>query len=899
MTPDKDTARAAIARLVENFHNTPKRQRDGYNEQQTREYFILPLFRALGWDTANPAEFSAEEQISRGFVDFSFSLNGVPAFYLETKRIAEGVTKPDHMKQAMNYAYLRGVTWAVLSDFEDLVIFNAEWETRNPIEARFLEIHHQDYAGDRFDDLWLLSRESMQQREIDHFAERVGRKRKKAPITDLLFKQLTLWRRDLFEQFRQWNQDSLWGQDYAAMDSAVQQLLDRLIFIRTMEDRGIEPNRLLAMARQYRAQRGTNKNLFRELQALFRELDSIYNSNLFAQSQIDLLEIYDDVLLNDMIHGLYFIPNSFNTFDFSAISADVLGAIYEQYLGFKGKYPQANEALSPGKEEKRKTQGIYYTPQFVVRYIVQNTLGKRLAELKDDPAAVHRLRVLDPACGSGSFLIEAFDVLDRHLSQHGDDTDRTNPSERRLNILRRNLYGVDLDPQAVEVTRLNLVLRAALSRDKLPLLTHIQYGNSLIDDPAVAGDSAFDWTRQFPAVMAAGGFDIVVGNPPYGAKLSTTEDTYLSKKYKTYIRTKDVYTCFIEICPAITKEKGIYSYIVPNAWLGGHGYIELREFFLIQKMLEIIVMPYDVFKDAYIDTLIFISDTAVPEDAHVVKTFEYPKKEPISNIDIKDEYSLVIQRVWGSIEDKKFVLDYQSIVLIRKLQESTKDRFSDVIDIKRGVLFDQELLTKTKKTDDHYLFFEGDIYRYDRHDKLNRWVKYGSEMKEYPKSFEWFEGERLLLRRLINRQHRLMATYVSDTFITNKNIYTVKPKLQSISLFFVLGIINSKLISFLFLKQVSQASKDDFPQITIHDIKQLPFPRFIPSQHNDLVNYVTDMLRLKQELAAAERTFDDRRHALAEQIAHLDRQIDALVYELYGLDDDEIALIEASYPSQA
>lgn len=373
---DQDTARQKIAALVERFQNTPKRERDAYNEDQTRHYFILPLFRALGWDTENPAEFSAEEQISRGFVDFGFYLNNVPAFYLETKRAAEKLEKPAAMRQAINYAYLKGVTWAVLTDFESLMVFNAEWETKDPAQARFLHLQHDDYANGGFERLWLLSKPAMQTRAMDKVAEQFGKKLKKEPVTKTLFADLTVWRRDLFNNIRQMG-TTLWAADSRRVDNAVQKLLDRLIFVRTVEDRGVEANRLLALVRQTRP-----SDLFPRLQDLFRELDRVYNSNLFAMSDLDMMEIHDPVLLKFIIEGLY--SNRSVDYDFNAITADVLGAVYEQYLGFKAQDPEGKQSVD--KRQKRKAQGIYYTPQFVVRYIVGQTLGKILSPQPPSPS---------------------------------------------------------------------------------------------------------------------------------------------------------------------------------------------------------------------------------------------------------------------------------------------------------------------------------------------------------------------------------------------------------------------------------------------------------------------------------------------------------------------------------
>lgn len=584
---NKETARQQVAAVVETFRKTPKKTRESFNEDQTRHTFILPLFRALGWSTVDPTEFSAEEQISRGFVDFGFYLNGVPVFYLETKRVKEDISKPEHMKQAINYAYLKGVTWAVLTDFEETMVFNAEWEERDPEQARFLTLRWDDYADGHFDDLWLLSKPSMQQGEINEKAERYGRKRRKEPVTDKLFKQLTEWRRELFSVIQTYNAEKLWAQNPHEIDNAVQKLIDRLIFIRTAEDREIEPNRLQALVRQSKP-----GDLWQKLLALFRELDGVYNSNLFAQSALDWMDVYDPDLIKEIIEGLYAPHGSYFRYDFNAISADVLGAVYEQYLGFKALDPEGKTSLAgvaSGKQQKRKAQGIYYTPQFVVRYIVQNTVGRLLEEGAD----AHKLRILDPACGSGSFLIEAFDVLDLWLRQHEPDVPA---SERRRRILTENIYGVDLDDQAVEVTRLNLLLRASLERGKLPLLTNIQHGNSLVSDAAVAGETAFVWEERFADVMRGGGFDVVIGNPPWGATTSSIEENHFKDTYETASGgNHDTYILFIERALQMLRNEGVFSFITPDTFLRKNNFLPTRRFILEKSTVVELVETGPVF----------------------------------------------------------------------------------------------------------------------------------------------------------------------------------------------------------------------------------------------------------------------------------------------------------------
>lgn len=513
----------------------------------------MPLFRALSWDVEQRDEVRAEAGDGHHRADYLFLLDGVSCFPPEAKPFRADLGDTGYMKQAINYAWNRNVPWAVLSNFASLVILVADPRIAPVWQARLRVLDCEDYADAAFEDLWLLSRPAMAQRRLERVAKREGRLAPRAGVSDALFANLTRWRRLLFEEITQMSPIFRGAQEYALVDEAISRLLDRFIFIRTMEDRGIEDSLLRPTLRR-KGGRG-RKTLFMQLLAHFRELDRLYNARLFAQHALDTrIMLHNDVLLEEIIEGFYEPRGRAAVLDFASIDADVLGAVYEQYLAFRAQDPEGVQDFD--SLSRRKAQGIYYTPVYVVRHIVQQTLGRLLAAPDMTPGKAHQLRVLDPACGSGSFLIEAFRVFDSWLAEHGDETDRAYPHIRRQGILSRNLYGVDLDPQAVEVARLNLLLRAAWRRGPLPMLHNIRHGNSLIDDPTVAGEVAFDWRREFPQVMDSGGFDVVIGNPPYGARLTADERAWLRKRYPA--GNTNTAALFMLLVKKLTKWGGVF-----------------------------------------------------------------------------------------------------------------------------------------------------------------------------------------------------------------------------------------------------------------------------------------------------------------------------------------------------
>jgi hypothetical protein len=523
---DLSTARSAVRELVRRYEAIRRAGQDrSYNEARTVNELILPLFQALGWDVHNQTgrnEVIPEVQASRGRVDWAFRIRGVPRLFLEAKKLSADLDNPDHARQAINYAYNKNVTWAVLTDFAGLRVYNAEWHGPNPNVNLFLDLTHDQYDSE-FERLWWLSRPSFEAGVLDREASRVGRKLKKTPVGERLFSDLLIFRGMLRDYFRAYNEKV----DSVELDQAVQRLLDRLIFIRTAEDRGVEPNHLRSLLRELEA---THKRatLWDELLRLFREFDVGYDSQLFSKQLLDRL-VTEVEPIRFVLEGLYGSRDRAIEYDFSAIDADVLGGVYEQYLGQLAKaspVPKAKLSVAQAIKERdksdtkpfRKAHGVYYTPKWIVRFIADQTLGHLLRGRS--PEEVRELRVLDPACGSGSFLVEAFGLLDTYWA--GQEPPRTpaDVRDRRVRILRENIFGVDLDPQAVEIAQLNLLLVALDQRELLPdLARNIVVANSLLEkgpseqwfgEPPA---TAVDWRRLDPD--GEGLFDVVIANPPY------------------------------------------------------------------------------------------------------------------------------------------------------------------------------------------------------------------------------------------------------------------------------------------------------------------------------------------------------------------------------------------------
>jgi len=581
MSITREEAHQEVAKLVAKYQSLTPAEIKKYTEADTRRIFIMPLFQALGWDVYSREEVAEEVKAASGRVDYVFKLHGVSQFYLEAKALRAELTKLEYVKQAITYAYNRGITWAVLTDFEGLQVYNAQ------TGRLFINLSYDNYLKD-FDDLWLLSKESLESNALNEKAEKYGALPPRLGIEQRLYNQLRQWREDLFTQLYHYNPNLSFNQ----VDEIIQRLFNRLIFIRTCEDRRIEDRVLLGAVHEWRS-KGRQGELIETLRRIFRDFNGYYDSDLFEIHLTDQVFI-ESTIIEGIINGLYEIPGGMASYDFSLIDADVLGAVYEQYLGHvatvaKQRAKEAQIRMDLGypveptfeltaKKERRKEHGIYYTPRFITNYIVKETVGRFLEERSYNE--ILNMKILDPACGSGSFLIRAYDeLLNYHAYRRGKSVSELDQYER-LPILTRNVFGVDLDIQAVEIARLNLLLRSLAKRETLPgLADNIRQGNSLISGTEEElrkyfGDNwrekrSFNWEQQFKDIVADGGFDAVIGNPPYVRiqTLPRDEAAYYREQYRAAFGSFDIYVLFLERAIKLLKPGGRLGFITSGKFL--------------------------------------------------------------------------------------------------------------------------------------------------------------------------------------------------------------------------------------------------------------------------------------------------------------------------------------------
>ncbi|TAJ80240.1 MAG: restriction endonuclease subunit M [Gallionellaceae bacterium] len=956
-----------VLKLVENFERNLDAYRSGkYNETQVRRDFIDPLFKALGWDMDNSAGYAEayrdvihEDAIKIGnstkAPDYSFRVGGQRKFFLEAKKPSVNIKDDiEPAFQLRRYAWSAKLPLSIVTDFEEFAIYDCRQKPDKGDKAsrsRLFYCTFRDYA-DKWDEIAaIFSKDAVLKGSFDKYATTSKGKRGTTEVDSAFLEEIEGWR-DLLARNIALRNANLSQRE---LNFAVQQTIDRIIFLRICEDRGIEPyGRLMAL------QNGVN--VYARLRELFRAADDRYNSGLFhfkrekgraeAPDELTLNLEIDDKPLKEIFKNLYY-PDC--PYEFSVLGAEILGSVYEQFLGKVIRLTAGNRAVVEDKPEVKKAGGVFYTPAYIVKYIVEHTVGKLLEDKTSKQAA--GIAILDPACGSGSFLIGAYQyLLDWYLARYvaegaekkskGKDARlrhsasgewRLTTAEKKR-ILLEHLYGVDIDAQAVEVTKLSLLLKmlegesdeTLNSQMKLfhervlpDLERNIQCGNSLIgpdfyegqldlDDEAAQRINVFDWQAAFPHIFPSpsgrgargeGGFDAVIGNPPYRMlQPNNTEDPILNYLRNNYIAAEfkiELFHLFLQRGISLLEQGGLHGYIVPTTILNNVYAEKLREWLMAHCCIEnISVARGQIFATADVHTSVITfrrESDAKKKLKHGIATTSELSEEFVTR---PTNFSKILQRRFEDLPGHvwNILLDESNVGLITRLT----DKFSPlnkVATINRGLITGDrnKYFSEQKLTKSHVPILTGsDVQRY-LSAKPSEFVLF-----ERPDTAGgcWDEKVHLAPHKLVVRQIGVKptASILTEPIAVTGNIFTVRVSTLESELY-LLGIINSRLTDF-FWKIMFTDFKSSFPQVTIFSLSQVPI-RVIDfansadhTAHDKLVALVEKMLALHQQLAAAKTPQDST--LLQRQIAATDKRIDQLVYRLYGLTDKEIALVEGT-----
>jgi len=949
----KDTFARNLESLVRKFDADSETYRSaGYPEAQARNHFINPFFKALGWDVDNEAgvpyhlcEVWVEAGETTGRPDYTFRLDGQTQFFVEAKAPSVELDKEAHILQAKRYAWnSRDVLFAGLTDFEEFRFFDASL-TPDRERAFVGEAFHLLYTEylDKIDLLWELSPVRVAAGSLDRFIKRDKQSIKyRVPVDKRFLEDLSVWRLDLARTIHAKTP----GLDRSLLGEIVQRLLDRIVFIRIAEDRKvIEPRQLHEVVEVWEAH-GGRVPIMDGLVTLFRAINDEFNGEIFKAHACEEVKL-DSSIVAKIIRRLY-PPKS--PYRFDVLSVQMLGSIYERYLENTLVVTPKRVHIEK-KPELRKASGIYYTPQYVVDYIVKNTLGRLLERKKPEDAA--KLRIVDPACGSGSFLIGAFQFLiDWHTNYYRefpkaakadsifpevvrDGEDIRLSFHAKTRIMHQNLYGVDMDSQAVEITMMSVYLKAlenewgmlGTKHERLPELRfNIRCGNSLVgsdivndvqvDAKKLQAMHAFDWNDKelgFGDIVRSGGFDAVIGNPPWGAEFTDEEKSYLDKHFRLGVGKYESYIYFLERAQGLLKQGGHLGFIVPSFWISRSQTEALREALLTEVVPKsCIVLPETVFEGVKMDSCILLvaKERAKGDSVVVVADID---QEHLAQFQIGDHVSILRSAKladWHA--HKRFRFNPRvSAADVPLLSQIEKDSvlFGSLVSLTQGLtLYRLSTLTETygktkaikiveerrfhsdhKKNKTFKKELLGrDVDRYFVAWNGESWVSYGPWLA-HAVDEKFFHGPRLVIQKIRNPslRRRLVAGYLEDNETYSAGVLlNAIPNHNDFSLFYSLGVLNSRVINYWYRKMILDVS------IRVVDLKQVPIKKIDfqnssqKAQHDSIVEKVKEMIALKKATGGVE----------SEAVRKCDDQIEKIVFDLYAIPNDLRQVIVEEIP---
>jgi hypothetical protein len=906
------------------------------------------------------------------------------------------------VEQAFGYVTkYQGIEFVIVSNFKEIRLYKSNYQGKYQ-QFKIEELAIDDNKIKEFH--FLLSKQNLIGigKDTESLVKKLldDENKRETEIQNKFYKEY----KELREEFV----NNILKQNKTTVDIAIakaQKLFDRLIFIRFCEDN----NFITKPFERLDAGRALGLNLWEALKLLFTSIDKgnppyihKFNGGLFAND-----EAFNDIkiefrLLQKLISflRLYHFKND--------ISINILGHIFEQSItDLEALKAGLNDENHNKKVGKRKKDGIFYTPEYITKYIVAEAVGGWLKEKKDElkideiipqevpitkpkkwinPNAelinrykiysekLKSIKVLDPACGSGAFLIEVFNYLENEwlnlsetLKRLGDDIETGLFTYQIIykSILQNNIYGVDLNSESVQITKLSLWIKTANLQDELTTLdNNIKCGNSLIDDESIETSfyydsegnkisKAFNWHNQFPAVFHNGGFDVVVGNPPYVdiKILQPHLVEYIFKNYKSAENRINLYSTFIERGFNLVKDGGFISMIIPNSLLLNSSYSKLREL-MFSGIYNIIKLPDDVFEAVKVESIIFCCRKNKVKDS--ICSIIYDSKDKISSI--KNSKAIIFNKVnWI---DKKFNIFAGNQDLISKI-EANSILFFRIADFSLGITpydkykgHSQEIIdnrkfhSKTKLDDTYKPIISGDnIKRFAIDNRPSEFIKYGEHLGAMREE-KFFMNPRIIIRQIVSP--RIYAGYTEEVLYFTQIGFSVIIKDKDLSPKYITALLNSKLFTYYHSNKFIDTTKTLFQKILIENAKKLPIKIIasesqapfitqaqkmldLTAQFNELSNKFTKLLsadlgvvkitkklekwhnlevdeffvevaKQNKNLSLSQKSqwlehFEDKKQKaidLQNKISKTDSEIDYMVYELYGLSNEEIKIIEES-----
>ena len=787
------------------------------------------------------------------------------------------------VQQAWEYAMdAKGAEWVLVSNYREIRLYAVGYGRKYYESFDLAKIKEPDQFS-KF--ILLLSSNSLLSGKTKNLLKESERVDK--DITDKLYEDYKSLRANLIKHIREDNPDK----NPLEVIGFAQTILDRVLFIAFAEDKGLLPEETLKKAYEHNDPYNP-KPVWDNFKGLFKSINKgnntlnipAYNGGLFADdTELDNLNVS-----NDLCEGFKKIGD----YDFdSDVSVNILGHIFEQSISDLEELKAHAENVEEinKKQSKRKKDGVFYTPAYITRYIVEQAVGGWLNDRKkelgfDDlpiledadyesikvvvkgrgkknkttsikynkkiethikawdayKEVLSNIKVLDPACGSGAFLNEVFDYLKAEGEAVNSELAILKGTQIELfrwdtHILANNIYGVDLNNESVEITKLSLWLKTANRQEKLSYLEdNIKVGNSLIDDPEIAGDYAFSWNKEFSEIISDGGFDVIVGNPPYVflRNKNMTEDTktFYRQNYVLYTLKPRTDIYFFERSFSLLSENGYISFIAPNNILTIGSLSNFRRYILTElDKISFVNSKDKVFSDANVDTMIFTARKS-SQDNHLIAS-ELHNSE--FNFIGKIEKSVFFSDT--CVISYEMFSDPQKIKLINKIEEKSES-LENFAKVSNGIVTykvnngtprqTREMAEKriyhsqTKQGEDWLKYIESDDLKRYEFIWSGWYVKYGENIGE-KRSKVAFDKKHLLVRVIPSKApYCINAMIIEDHFINDQN-YIVAFDFKT-DIYNVLALLNSKLSSFWFINKLGKMQRGLFPQLKAGELKKFP-----------------------------------------------------------------------------
>lgn len=988
---NNETVSAAYEQYKQYFHNTEIQDNiRNSKEEQFQEGFLRELFvKILGY-TLNPSPnynlITEQKNVSNAKkADGAILVNGDIVGVIELKDgKTTDLTKVEQQAFGYKNQHPKAV-YVIISNFQKLRFY-----INNTIEYQEFNLFNLNL--DNFKLLYLL----LAYPQIEHNIPKSIKEESLSSedtITKSLYKDYSEFKRVLFADILK-NNIVASVEDKILLFKKSQKLLDRLLFIFFAEDSGLlSPNTMIRIINDWEKLKELDAYtpLYERIKKYFNWLNEgykgkdfevfAYNGGLFKPDEtLDNLTISDDILFKH--------TNQLSQYDYaSEVDVNILGHIFENSLT---EIEEITNQLQEGTEptiSKRKKDGVFYTPQYITKYIVENTVGKLCSNKKDELGIVEEeyfsdkkrqtatkkslvdklesyrdwlkgVTICDPACGSGAFLSATLLFLKKEHELINEMQAKVTGGGIAFayfenDILENNLYGVDINEESIEIAKLALWLRTAQPNRKLSSLNNnIKCGNSLVSDLTIASDKAFDWEKEFPEVFAKGGFDIVIGNPPYVDSETMTKTIpqqreYIANNYTCAKGNWDLLIPFIEKGFNLLKSHGQLAFITSNKWLALDYGAQTREFVIPHLNFLIDCTTEKVFESANISSVVFGLQKTPCKDIKIGN---------VANAEIRELYTLTKQQIENLIRFNLSLAFSKGIGIITKLESFPKisqlgySVFGSFTTAEAYLLVPFVEDSEQASVNEFKLINTGTIDKY-----LPLWglskIKYLGKQAQHP-----IVNRELFKQEFPNRYEKLSKPKIivtgiryfeaiidkDNSYLPAKSTVTITGNLNS--LYFLLTVLNSNVINYYIRENYYSSSMGGGINFTPDLIRSLPIPttpenteifielsdkiqeynqilqlkrnRFLQRLKDNIPNikingtlenfdlldftrFIAELKKQKIKLTLAdqdewEEYFTQRRREcndLSEKINKINTEINQIIYHLYNLTEEEIQVV--------